>query len=96
MEKIKRHEKLCKEMHELYCSKNKDYGDSFGISFKELGIISAVTRMGDKFNRIKNLSLKNERAVQNEKLKDTLIDLANYAIMTILEMEQSEREPLDE
>ena len=90
MEKVKRHEMLCKEMHELYCSKNKDYGDSFGNSFKELGIISAVTRMGDKFNRIKNLSLKKERKVQDERLRDTLIDMANYAIMTILEIDERE------
>ena len=88
MEKREMHKILCKQMHELYCSKNKDYGDSFGRSFEELGIISAITRMGDKFNRVKNLALKNEIAVEDESLKDTLIDLANYAIMTIVEIDR--------
>ena len=44
-------------------------------------------RLGDKFNRFKNLSRNTTQEVNDESLRDTLIDLANYAIMTILEME---------
>lgn len=46
-------------------------------------------RLGDKLNRFKTLSRK-EQLVDDENIKDTLIDLANYAIMTVLEIEQEE------
>ena len=44
-------------------------------------------RLGDKFNRFKTLSRNEEQKVNDESIRDTLIDLANYAIMTVLEME---------
>jgi hypothetical protein len=47
---------LCEELNKVYQAKNIAYGDSFGKTFQELGVISAVTRMYDKFNRIKALS----------------------------------------
>lgn len=47
-------------------------------------------RLGDKFNRFKTLSRKlDTQKVSDESLKDTLLDLANYAIMTVLEMEDA-------
>ncbi|MDN5318011.1 MAG: hypothetical protein PWR08_2136, partial [Thermoanaerobacterium sp.] len=60
--------------------------------YKKLGIISAITRMGDKYNRLVNLCTKSEseRQVKDETIKDTLMDLANYAIMTIIELEDKE------
>ena len=76
--------KLAQKMCELYEKKNADYGDSFNISIKKYGLIAALTRMSDKFNRIESLILNNERKVDDEKLEDTLVDLASYAIMTIL------------
>ena len=33
--------------------KNRDYGDSFGNTFRELGPITGLTRLLDKVNRIK-------------------------------------------
>ncbi len=56
MDKYKRHEDLCRLLNETYRAKNEAYGDSFGRTFRELGIISAVTRMYDKFNRVKALA----------------------------------------
>ena len=47
----------------------------------------ARIRLGDKFNRFKTLSRNEEQKVNDESIRDTLIDLANYAIMTVLEME---------
>ena len=76
---------LATDMCELYENKNNDYGDSFNISCTKYGPIAALTRMSDKFNRIETLILKKqEQKVEDEKLEDTLIDLANYAMMTIL------------
>lgn len=71
----------------MYAKKNHDYGDSFGQSFREEGLAMARIRLGDKFNRFKTLSRNPEQKVNDESIRDTLIDLANYAIMTVLEME---------
>lgn len=87
MNKVEHHAKLCKELNDLYAQKNADYGDSFGKSFEEEGLAMARIRLGDKFNRFKTLSRSVERKVLDESIRDTLIDLANYALMTVLEME---------
>ena len=92
MKKYERHSEITKQLNEIYIAKNTDYGDAFGDTFKKLGIISAVTRIVDKTNRLMSLSAKTEaeRNVKDETIKDTLVDLANYAIMTLIEMEELE------
>ena len=85
--KIEKHQKICNELNALYAKKNHDYGDSFHLSFVEEGMAMARIRLGDKLNRFKALSHNGEQQVHDESIRDTLIDLANYAIMTILEME---------
>lgn len=90
-DKIEMHKILCKELNDLYNKKNHDYGDSFGKTFELLGIISAVTRITDKYNRLVELSTKSEeeRKVQDETIEDTLIDMANYSIMTLIELRRN-------
>ena len=85
MNKIQVHENICKSLNELYARKNADYGDSFGKSFKEYGLTMACIRLEDKLNRIKALS-KHEAQVSDESITDTLMDLANYSIMTLVEL----------
>ena len=92
MSKIEHHAKICNEINNLYAIKNHDYGDSFHQTFVEEGMAMARIRLGDKFNRFKTLSRGGEQKVNNESLRDTLIDLANYAIMTVVEMEVAEDE----
>lgn len=89
MTNIERHKELCNRLNETYIRKNSDYGNSFGEMFQELGIITAITRIGDKYNRIKTLSRKTSAqiAVKDESICDTLLDMANYCLMTIVEME---------
>ena len=87
MNKIEKHKQICEELNALYAKKNHDYGDSFHLSFLEEGMAMPRIRLGDKFNRFKNLSRNANQEVNDESIRDTLIDLANYAIMTILEME---------
>ena len=89
MDKTATHEKLCKEIHELYVKKNHDYGDSFGKTYKDLGIISAATRISDKYNRFIELAKGNKPLVSTETIRDTLIDMANYALMTIIELDNN-------
>lgn len=83
-ENVKNFNKLAQEMCELYEKKNADYGDSFNVSLSKYGLIAALTRMSDKFNRLESLILNKEQKIKDEKLEDTLIDLANYAMMTVL------------
>lgn len=80
-------EHIAVELADLYRRKNHDYGDSFSRTFRNLGIISAVTRISDKFNRLVSLATGTKQMVQDEKIDDTLRDLASYCIMTIMELQ---------
>ena len=70
------------QMSSLYSKKNKDYGNSFDATLNEFGIVAGVIRMNDKMGRLKRL-IHNKAEVKDESIADTLIDLANYAIMTL-------------
>jgi hypothetical protein len=86
-DKVTAHRAICQQLNEIYERKNKAYGDAFGITFKSVGIISALVRMEDKWQRIKALSKGVENSPENkESIEDTLLDLANYAIMTVMEL----------
>lgn len=76
--------KIANDMVELYARKNKDYGDSFTKSVEKYGMISALTRISDKFNRIENLILNGEGEVKDESIIDTLTDLASYSVMAVI------------
>ena len=91
MTKTEQHLQLCKILNEVYNRKNHDYGDSFHQTFLEEGFAMARIRLTDKLNRFKALTRTNEpKKVTDESLTDTLMDLANYALMTILEIRESE------
>ena len=90
MSKLDLYTEILGDMRQTYVAKNKDYGDSFGISIEKYGLISALTRISDKFNRIESLILKDDRQVLDEKLEDTLLDLANYCIMTLIELKNNQ------
>lgn len=86
--KVRDHKALTELLHTVYRKKNKDYGDSFGQSIKTYGINAALVRMSDKWNRLNTLLLKNAPAEVEESVTDTLLDLANYALMTALELQE--------
>lgn len=83
-----RHKEVLEEMHKLYLDKNEDYGDSVHKTYKELGLTSAVSRICDKTNRLIQFCKKGSLNVKEEKIRDTLIDLANYAILTVMELDE--------
>jgi len=87
MNKLEKFRKIANELADLYEKKNNDYGDSFGETWKKLGNVSALTRMSDKFNRLLSLMKGKDQQIKQESIKDTLIDLAAYSIMTIIEIE---------
>lgn len=70
--------------------KNSDYGDSFHKLFEECGMTYAYGHMAEKLERINSLR-KNKAKVKGESMKDSLYDLANYAILTIMELEKTEK-----
>ena len=92
MNKIQRHKKICDEINELYARKNHDYGDSFHQTFTEEGMAMPRVRLGDKLARFKSLTKSGVQEVKDESIRDTLIDLANYAIMTVLELDNQKAE----
>lgn len=92
MSNVDKHRVICEEINALYARKNHDYGNSFHQTFVEEGMAMARIRLGDKFNRFKTLSRSGDQKVADESIRDTLIDLANYAIMTVLEMEEAEND----
>ena len=88
MTKVERHEQICNYLNNLYERKNSDYNDSFGKSYKEYGMAMPCIRLEDKLNRLKALTVHNHKQeVMDENIRDTLEDLANYAIMTIIELD---------
>lgn len=93
-EKIRQHEAICAELTALYKKKNRDYGDAFHITYLEEGMAMPRIRLGDKFSRFKNLTRSGLRQVVDESIRDTLIDLANYAIMTVMEIDRAKPQPI--
>lgn len=76
--------KALSKMGDVFAVKNKKYGNSFEISLDKYGIIAALTRISDKFNRVENLIINNDKGTDDESLLDTLLDMANYCVMTAI------------
>ena len=85
-----KHMELCKYLNNLYAIKNKKYGDSFSITVQKYGIIAALTRLSDKWQRFETLILTKDPGTPDESIRDTLLDMANYCIMTVMELDQKE------
>ena len=85
-----KHMELCKYLNNLYATKNKKYGDSFSITVQKYGIIAALTRLSDKWQRFETLILTKDPGTPDESIRDTLLDMANYCIMTVMELDQKE------
>lgn len=84
-------EDITEKMLSTYKAKNSDYGDSFSKVRKEYPN-SICIRLSDKLERLKALKNGNEQLVKDESIKDTLMDLANYCILELIEMEIEENE----
>ena len=77
--------KIQLEGYNLFMKKNKDYGDAY----KKHGLIGILIRMGDKLDRFQNITNNQISYVNSESLRDTLIDLHNYAAMGIMELDSA-------
>lgn len=79
------------EMLELYEVKNKNYGNSFTEQYKEYGLTSVCIRLEDKIRRLKSLNKQGTSGTNEESIRDTLIDLANYSVLAIIELDRKEQ-----
>lgn len=76
------------KLAELHSAKNADYGDIFHELFKEHGVIVGYIHLKEKLQRIKSL-MESEAKVKGERMEDSLMDLASYAIMTLVELRET-------
>jgi hypothetical protein len=73
-----------KECFEIFCKKNSDYGDAFAT----YGPIGVLVRIGDKISRLQNISKTGINLVEDENIRDSLLDLHNYAAMAVMLLDE--------
>ena len=88
MDRVSQMEAVQKEGLELFKRKNKDYGDAFA----NFGPVGVIVRMGDKINRLMSITKTGVTMVDDEGLRDTLIDLHNYSAMAIMLMDEKKND----
>lgn len=77
---------ILEDMKSVHERKNADYGNNFHKRYKRWGFLTALLRLSDKMERLENIYERGEIQVKDESVEDTLLDLANYAVMTIVEL----------
>lgn len=82
--KLNIHKEICNNLHETYEAKNADYGDSFALVRGKYPN-AILIRLNDKLNRLETLLNGSHQHVNDESIDDTLLDLANYCIMELVE-----------
>jgi len=88
MDRVSQMEAVQKEGLELFKRKNNDYGDAFA----NYGPVGVIVRMGDKINRLMSITKTGVTMVNDEGLRDTLIDLHNYSAMAIMLMDEKKND----
>lgn len=83
---------LLNNLAETYKAKNNDYGNSVADTYEKFGCVSFLVRITDKYNRLLTLcNPNNEQKVKDEKIDDTILDLANYCLLWLVEREYKEQ-----
>ena len=85
MNRVEQLETVQKDALELFKKKNTDYGDAFA----KFGVIGVLMRIEDKIQRSLSISKKNITMVNDESIRDTMIDLHNYAAMAIMLLDEN-------
>lgn len=90
MDDIERYVSIVEKMQKTFISKNHDYGNSFATTWREFGDkgpITGVAQISHKYHRLLNLALGTKPQV-DESIDDTLMDMANYCILTLMELQK--------
>ena len=80
MDRVQQMKEIQQKGLELFERKNKDYGDAFA----KFGVVGVLVRIEDKIQRAISISNSGIVLVDDEGLKDTLLDLHNYAAMALM------------
>ena len=83
-DRVSQMKKVQQEAIELFAKKNADYGDAFA----KYGVIGVLMRMEDKLHRAMSISKNGVNLIQDEGIRDTLLDLHNYSAMAIMLMDE--------
>ena len=70
---------------ELFTKKNADYGDAFA----KYGLIGVLMRIEDKIQRSMSITKNGVNLVNDEGIRDTLLDLHNYAAMALMLLDET-------
>ena len=89
MDRLGIYEYILNHLEETYEAKNNDYGNSIADTYEKFGCVSFLVRITDKYNRLMTLCNPNapEQKVKDEKIDDTILDLANYCLLWLVERE---------
>lgn len=87
MSRKEQFEKVQEEGKQLFVKKNADYGDAFA----NYGPIGVLVRIGDKIQRLSSITKNKVQFVDNESIRDTLIDLHNYSAMAIMLLDEEKK-----
>ncbi len=88
MDRLDIYQYILNNLEETYKNKNNDYGNSVADTYKKFGDLSFLVRITDKYNRLLTLcNPNNEQKVKDEKIDDTILDLANYCLLWLVEKE---------
>ena len=87
MSRKEQFEKVQEEGKQLFVKKNADYGDAFA----NYGPIGVLVRIGDKIQRLSSITKNKIQFVDNESIRDTLIDLHNYSAMAIMLLDEEKK-----
>lgn len=92
MDRMDIYQYILNNLEETYKNKNNDYGNSVADTYKKFGDLSFLVRITDKYNRLLTLcNPNNEQKVKDEKIDDTILDLANYCLLWLVEREYKEQ-----
>jgi hypothetical protein len=84
MNRVEQMKKIQSEALELFTRKNIDYGDAFA----KYGMIGVLMRIEDKLHRSLSITRNGVNLVNDEGLRDTLLDLHNYAAMALMLLDE--------
>jgi hypothetical protein len=84
MNRVEQMQKIQSEALELFTKKNADYGDAFA----KYGVIGVLMRMEDKLHRAMSITKNGVNLINDEGIRDTLIDLHNYSAMALMLMDE--------
>lgn len=92
MSRVEQMQKIQANALELFAKKNADYGDAFA----KFGVIGVLMRIEDKIQRSLSITKNGVTLVNDEGIRDTLLDLHNYAAMALMLLDEPIQVPISE